>query len=58
MEKLKRHFESRRINYFQCDNDELKDTLINLINQFSSDERFNNLGFTDCQILREIKLLL
>ena len=55
MEKLKRHFESRRINYYQCDNEELKDTLINLVNQFSSDDRFNNLGFTDCQILREIK---
>jgi hypothetical protein len=56
MDKLKRRFEARRINYYQCDNEELKDILINLINQFSSDERFNNLGFTDCQILREIKL--
>ena len=56
MEKLKRRFESRRINYYLCDNKELKNTLMELINEFSSDERFSKLGYTDCEILRDINL--
>ena len=56
MEKFKRRFESRRINYYLCDNKELKNTLMELINEFSSDERFSKLGYTDCEILRGINL--
>jgi len=56
MEKFKRRFESRRINYYLCDNKELKNTLMELINEFSSDERFSKLGYTDCEILRDINL--
>ena len=57
MEKLKRRFESRRINYYLCDNMNLKITLMELINEFSADKRFNKLGYTDCEILRDINLL-
>ena len=57
MEKLKRRFESRRINYYLCDNMNLKTTLMELINEFSADKRFNKLGYTDCEILRDINLL-
>ena len=56
MEKFKRRFESRRINYYLCDNKKLKNTLMELINEFSSDERFSKLGYTDCEILRDINL--
>ena len=56
MEKFKRRFESRRINYYLCDNKELKNILMELINEFSSDERFSKLGYTDCEILRDINL--
>ena len=56
MEKLKRRFESRRINYYLCDNMNLKTTLMELINEFSADKRFNKLGYIDCEILRDINL--
>ena len=56
MEKFKRRFKSRRINYYLCDNKDLKNTLMKLINEFSSDERFSNLGYADCELLKEINL--
>ena len=57
MKKLKRRFESRRISYYLCDNMNLKTTLMELINKFSTDKRFSKLGYTDCKILRDINLL-
>jgi len=57
MEKLKRRFESRRIGYYLCDNMNLQTTLTELINEFGADKRFNKLGYTDCEILRDINLL-
>lgn len=57
MEKFKRRFESRRINYYLRENKELKNTLMELINEFSSDERFRKLGYTDCEILKDINLI-
>ena len=56
LDKFINRFKSRRINYYPCVKKDFKDTLMKLINEFISDDRFNSLGYIDSKMLEGIKI--